>query len=81
MIFPVCSSCHKDENKSRQWLYIIPIAYYAHGQPFFCNTCPCTENNVPVRFEGFRTFLYYEFWVNVPVAMFFPFRGLASSFY
>ena len=82
MIFPVCRSYHKEKNKPRQWPYIILQDYYIpqtkHNlsctaqTAFLCRTCPSFNNTVPARLEGFRTFLHYELWEKVPVAMFFP---------
>ena len=32
-------------------------ALKVQGKPYFCNICPCANDNVNARFEGFRTFL------------------------
>ena len=59
-------------------------AHKVPGKPYFCcDICPCANDTVYARFEGFRSFLYvqvinvvkvflsYELYVNVPVDIFF----------
>ena len=63
-------------------------AQKAQKKPYNYNICRCTEDIKQPRFEDFITSLYVfmnvvyvfvrkELWVNVPVAIFFSYGGLA----